>query len=278
MRRHIVLLLSAMAFLLGGCSLSGVGPALTSALLEQPDVQLVRDGAPSYLLLADALIASAPENPERLSQGALLYSFYGSSFVEEEERGRILARRARNYGERALCAGDKAWCGLATLAPEELERRLVDLEEDDLPVLYAGAVSWLYAIKCNGGDWSALAELPKVELLLTRLLQVDERFEHGSLHYYLGILKTLRPAAFGGDPDGGHKHLLRAIELSGGRDLSFRVDLAAFYARLVYDRELHDQTLQSVLAADPEAPGLTLINILAQRRARQLLATANDYF
>jgi hypothetical protein len=273
--------ISAVLFcslLLGGCGFSRIGGALNSSLLDQRDPQLVRDGAPTYLLLADAMIAVDPDDQERLAQGALLYSFYGSAFVDDVERARILAQRARFYGERALCSANDNWCGLTRLSLDELDRRLIDLDDDDLSLLYAATISWLYDIKSNSGDWGALADLPKVELLLTRMLKVDERFEHGSLHCYLGILKTLRPAALGGDPEGGRDHLLRAIELSAGRDLSFRVELAASYARLIYDRELHDRTLQEVVAADVEVPGLTLINVLAQRRARQLLQSADEYF
>jgi hypothetical protein len=54
--------------------------------------------------------------------------------------------------------------------------------------------------------------------------------------------------------------------------------MAEFYARLVFDRELHDRLLGEVLAADPKAPGYTLMNTLAQQRANQLLASGKDYF
>ncbi|MCB1685382.1 MAG: hypothetical protein KDI31_12875, partial [Pseudomonadales bacterium] len=50
------------------------------------------------------------------------------------------------------------------------------------------------------------------------------------------------------------------------------------YARLVFDRALHDELLNEVVAADPAGPGLTLINTVAQRRAKQLLDSADDYF
>jgi hypothetical protein len=47
---------------------------------------------------------------------------------------------------------------------------------------------------------------------------------------------------------------------------------------LLYDRELHDQLLNEVLAADVKQPDLTLFNILAQEQAAALLAGADDYF
>ena len=56
------------------------------------------------------------------------------------------------------------------------------------------------------------------------------------------------------------------------------MEFARRYARLVYDKKLHDSLLKEVLAANPAVEGLTLSNVLAQQQARQLLATSNEYF
>jgi len=53
---------------------------------------------------------------------------------------------------------------------------------------------------------------------------------------------------------------------------------AKHYARMVFDRELHDKLLKTALAAESNAPELSLINTLAQQQAQQLLDSANDYF
>jgi hypothetical protein len=95
---------------------------------------------------------------------------------------------------------------------------------------------------------------------------------------YLGILNTLRPPALGGRPEVGREWFERGIELSEGRDLSIQVEFARGYARLLYDRELHDQLLNEVMAAEVKQPDLTLFNILAQEQAAALLAGADDYF
>ncbi len=56
------------------------------------------------------------------------------------------------------------------------------------------------------------------------------------------------------------------------------MDFARYYARTLYDRELHDQLLREVLTADPVQPGYTLFNTLAQAQAEELLESADDYF
>ena len=68
------------------------------------------------------------------------------------------------------------------------------------------------------------------------------------------------------------------MSLSGGKDLSIMVDCARYYARTLYDRELHDHLLNQVLAADPVHDGYTLFNTLAQIEAQELLDSADDYF
>ena len=68
------------------------------------------------------------------------------------------------------------------------------------------------------------------------------------------------------------------MALSGGKNLSIKVDYARYYARTLYERELHDQLLEEVLRADPVQPGFTLFNTLAQADAQELLDSADDYF
>lgn len=264
--------------LLAGCGLSGIGRALDGALLNQPDVETARAALPAYVTLIDALIEADPDDGETLQSGALLYGFYSANLVPQPERNRTLAQRSRDYGERALCAEDAELCGLTRRSYDELVALLPTLEKDQFPALFSATVGWLVYIQAHADDWTSLADLPKVEALLTRLLQLAPPAQCPPLHNYLAILKTLRPAALGGDPDAGRRHFEQAIALSGGRDLGFKVDYAARYARLIYDRELHDRLLQEVLQADPRERDLTLTNILAQQRARELLQSAGDYF
>jgi hypothetical protein len=82
----------------------------------------------------------------------------------------------------------------------------------------------------------------------------------------------------GGKPELGREHFEKAVRLSGGDNLTAKVVYARQYARLVFNRELHDRLLNEVIMADPVAPDLTLMNMLAQQQAKQLLAEANDYF
>lgn len=252
--------------------------SLSSAVLNQNDPGTVRDALPAYLVMLDALIDNSPDNPGTLSAAATLYAAYGAAFVDDPLRASRLTTRSRDYGRSAICAHRKEFCGLSERDFESFDAALADLGDDDVPVFYAYAVSWLSYMRVHSSDWAVLANLPKVENVLLALDAQNSSYEQGNIALYLGILNTLRPAALGGDPEAGRGYFERAIELSDGRDLSAKVEFARGYARLLYERELHDRLLNEVLAASPDADGLTLFNVMAQEQARALLDSADDYF
>jgi hypothetical protein len=269
----------AAVWLTGCVSVGGVADSLANAVLNQADPLTVRDGMPAYLILIDGLIADAPQDADLLLAGARLYGAYTSAFVVDPARSKQMSAKALEYARRAVCVQLEHVC-VAMLQPaDQYARVLGQLDDSDaVPFLYGLASAWAGWIQAHSGDWQAVSELPKVQATVEKVLALDENYDQGSAHLYMGVLLTLRPAALGGQPEQGRKHFERAVVLSDGRNLMAKVLCAKHYARLVFDRELHDQLLQEVLAAPVAAPGLTLINTLAQQQARELLATSAEYF
>ena len=278
-----IALVSGLA-LLPGCATvvatagSGVAGNLNTAILNQDDPELVRDGAPAYLLMLDSFVAGAPDNAAALSAAAELYSAYGVVFVDDPVRARKLTTRAQAYGRRALCATNRGVCGIWNETFDGFVVRLQEIREKDVPALYTLALSWFAYIQAHSDDYAALARLPLAEAALLRVKELDPTYREATVEHLLGVLNTVRPPALGGDFEAGQAHFRRAIEASGGRDLSAKVDYARYYARTLYDRELHDRLLGEVLAADPVQEGFTLFNTLAQQTAQELLDSADDYF
>jgi hypothetical protein len=278
-RRILFLLLTVLS--LSACTTmvtSRLGKNLSLAILNQDDPDTVRAGAPAYLLLVDSLITSSPRDQGTLVAGAKLYSAYAAVFVEDEERARRMSNKARRYARNALCLEQPRICELDSGPYTELVPALQALQYQDLPALYAYALSWALWIQTHSDDWAAVADLPKVEAMFEQVVRLDERYEHGNPYIYLGIIRTQLPPSLGGKPEQGRKQFEKAIRISEGRNLMAKVELARRYARMMFNRELHDRLLHEVLMADPEQPELTLSNVLAQRQAKELLETANDYF
>jgi hypothetical protein len=257
---------------------SRLGNNLSLAILNQDDPDTVRAGAPAYLLLVDGLIEADPINPSTLIAGAKLYSAYAAVFVQDPQRAKRMSDKARGYARRALCLDRPRICDADKGSYTELRKVLDTMTYQDLPALYAYALSWALWIQTHSDDWTAIADLPKVEAMFEEVISLKDDYENGQPHLYLGIIRTQLPPAMGGKPEQGRVQFEKAIAISGGRDLMAKVEYARRYARLVFDRKLHDRLLHEVLEADPVQPGLTLSNVLAQRQAKALLESAADYF
>ena len=251
---------------------------LSAAILENPDVDVVREGAPAYLILIDGLLESTPDNVTLLSAAATLNSAYAGAFVTDGERARLMSAKAKTLASRAVCLGVRDGCGVVGRPYAEFERWVAGLERQDVPLVYGLATSWAGWIQAHSDDFNAIAELGRVKALIGRVADLDEGYDYGGPHLYLGIFEVLLPPALGGRPEIGRYHFERAIALSEGRHLLTKVMFADQYARMVFDRALHDRLLEEVLTAGNDLPDLRLMNAVARRQARELLESADDYF
>jgi hypothetical protein len=279
-RFAVIGLLAAAAGVSGCASLIGsmAADTLSSSILNQRDPSLVEGGVPAYLLLVDGFIYESPDNEDLLAAGAQIFALYGSRFSADAEAAVRHTSKARDYGQRAICLAHERACNWDGLRYEEFVEELTQVSAKDIDYLYAYALGWLSYLDATSEDLSAVAELPWVEAAMARTLELDESYEQGAVHTWLGIIKALRPPALGGEPDVARMHFERALELSGGTDLSVKVEYARRYARLMYEQELHDRLLREVLAAPAEHDGYTLFNVLAKQDAEALLATSGEYF
>jgi tetratricopeptide (TPR) repeat protein len=278
------LLLALSSLLLGGCAsmmssaASGLADNLSTAILNQDDPETVRAGAPSYMLLLDSFLEGDPDNPDLLTAAATLYASYGAVFADDPARAQRLTTRARNYAQDAMCESYAPSCGWPDDNYDEFVATLDGVTTRHADYLYTYGFATLAYLRAHSDDWNSLAELPQVEALFNRYLEIAGDDVDGAVHTYMGILLTLRPPSLGGRPEEAREHFEKAIALSDGRDLSAKVEFAKGYAKLLYERELHDRLLGEVVEASPYADGLTLSNVMAQEEAERLLAEADDYF
>ena len=257
---------------------SNMATSLSHAMLNHDDLDTIKGAAPAYLLMADGLIRDYPDKVTLLTAAAQMYSAYSGVFVNEPERGKRLTNRALDYAMRAACLQRTTTCDWRKQRFDVFKDSLVELEKADVPVFFTVGSTWAGWIQAHREDWNAIAELPRVTAIMQRIIELDETYQQGAAHLYLGVAYTLLPAAMGGKPEVGRKHFEEAIRLSNGQNLNVKVLYARQYARLVFNRELYERLLNEVIAADPVVYDLTLMNILAQQQAKQLLAEADDYF
>jgi hypothetical protein len=249
---------------------------LADTILNSQDVETVREGVPAYLLMIDSFLRSSPDDPDLLLAASNLNGAF--SVFTGEERAKLLTAKSLEYALHAACIEQAATCGFRDLGFEAFQGVVDALGADAVPVLYAIGVAWTGWLQAHSDDWNAIAQLGKVKYLVSRVIELDETWENGGPHLYMGGLETVLPASMGGNPEKGREHFEQAIELSGGNYLMTKVIYAEQYARMIFDKDLHDRLLGEVLEADPVQPGMTLTNMVARQRAQALLDDSDEYF
>jgi hypothetical protein len=273
-----------MVMLLGGCSFFissatlEMTENLSQTILNNNDLATVEAGAPAYLLMVDSLLYNDPDNESLLRAAANIHTAYADVFVKDTDRAKKMTDKALDYALRAMCVHHSNMCSPRNKSFQEFENQISKYRIKDVPVLFTLGSSWAAWIRSHRNDWNAVAEISRVEAIMQRVVELDEFYQDGAAHVYLGIMASFLPPALGGKIDVGRQHFERALEISGQKNLMTKVVYASQYARMAFDRDLHDRLLHEVLGADPDVPGYALSNTLAQKKAQELLDSADDYF
>ena len=251
---------------------------LSTAIINNDDLATVKAGAPAYLLMLDSFIEGDPEDSSMMLSASKLYSAYASVFVKDEQRAKRLTQKSLDFALQANCLSMQERCNLKTIKFKTFEKIINQYEVEHIEYLFTLGSSWAGWIQTRHGDWNAAADLARVTKIMNRALKLDEKFQSGQIHLYLGVLNTILPPALGGKPEIGKQHFEKAIQLSNNKNLMAKVIFAEKYARLVFNQELHDQLLNDVLKSEPRSKGFTLTNMLAHEQARELLVSGKEYF
>jgi len=246
---------------------------------KQSDLRVVREGMPAYLMLIDGMIEAVPKNARLLITAAQAYTSFASAFVEDadKEYARSLYEKAKKYALRAL--EQRGLKNPVSKPFDDFEEALNRLGTDDVPYMFWTATCWGSWIRLSLGSMVALAELPRVEALMKRVLVLDEQFYFGGPHLFMGIWFASRPKIAGGDLTRAQHHFQKALEFSQGKFLMTQVYYADHYARKTFNKKLFVATLQNVLEAPVDKiPQLTLLNTVAHKRAKVLLEQVDAYF
>ncbi len=252
----------------------------TESARERTDLPLVAQALPANLLLVDGLIRTDPGNAELLAQSAFLNFGYALGFVEGDslELASQYYATGLAHGLRAL-QENKKFAARKDGTLEEYERGVASLRRKDVEALAWTTANWGRWISLNLESPAAIAQQPRLEALLTRLLQLDPEFEAGLPHVLRGMLHAMRPEMFGGKPDSAYVHFQKAFAISRGENLLYRVFYAEYYCRAVLDGGCFDAALDTVLATpNPGNPRFNLMNEIARQRAARLRLKREEFF
>jgi hypothetical protein len=160
---------------------------------------------------------------------------------------------------------------------DERGKALAQITREDVPLLYWTLVPWAAAISLNKRDLELVGDVPVIAALLDRAYALDESYGKGALHEFSLAFDPARPG--GTSPEQQRKHYERAAALQRGIKVSAAVSYAESVLGPSQDKKGFEQLLNDVLKFDVDAPAARdyrLANLIAQRRARYLLAHESD--
>jgi predicted anti-sigma-YlaC factor YlaD len=298
-RLSFALIAALLVLSVTGCSIkrfavNSVANSLTSGpdvFASDEDPELVRDALPFGLKLMESLLAMVPDHRGLLLTCCRGYTQYAYAFIAMEadsiesfdrpralqlrERALKMFLRARGFGLRGLELRQK---GVSQRLLMDPDRAVAKLGAKDVPLLYWTAAAWGSAINVAKDRPEITADVNSVRALMDRALVLDEDWESGAIHEALITLDAL-PEMMGGSLERARRHFDRAVELSGGNRPSPFVLWAENVSIQAQDRAEFKRLLSRALEIDPEKkPESRLEALLTQRRARILLAKADDLF
>lgn len=295
-RLGVVAALLAILAAAAGCSVReqvarSMGDALAgggAVYAADDDIEFVGLATPFGLKTVESLLAVVPDHRGLLlaaARGFTQYAYvYIQSPAEEAEerdvtaayaqraRARRMYLRARDYGLRGLGLDAQ---GLREDPKAVLERTGLE----DVALLYWSGVAWAAAISLGKDDPALVSGLPAVDALIRRAAALDADFDHGALRSFLVSYELSRPNASPDAIERARAHFARAVELSGGLQAGPYVALAESVAVASRDRRQFETLLAAALAVDPDKRAdWRLVNLVMQRRAKRLLARADEFF
>ena len=300
--RHIrgALVVMVLAFSFTGCSVKQYGTKIVADALSgsgtvyasDDDIDLVGAATPFGLKVMESVLQKVPEHLGVLLAASRGFTQYAYAYVQlpaeyleqsdpeafyrELARAKRLYLRARDYALRGLDVKHPGFGGDLKTDPHQAAARAT---KDDIALLYWASVAWAAAISTAKDDPFLIADLAAVEALMERAYQLDEAFDSGALHVFMIGFEMSRSAVYSGAEQRAREHFSRALQLSDGLQAAPYIALAESVAVAAQDRGEFEQLLETAMEIDLDVrPEWRLANSLMQRRARHLLARADELF
>ncbi len=284
MRWPIWLLLVGMLQL--GCSIQGylissLGNS-QSVIQEMENERLLSQGLPPFIIILDTLAYDDPEDVPLLRKAAELHTFYGLSFVENQDpdSASLHYEAAKKYMTQVVELEYELQIKQIVGRPEtELAQKLQAFTPEEAPDLFWLGMSWGLWINLRRDQPAAIGEFPYVRVIMERVLELDPNYQNGLPHLFFGIYYGGSSKALGGEPERGKLHFDKIIALTKGEFLLAKVMCAKTYCRSIQNRSLYQQLLNEVIETPrPQNKSFILSNAMAKKQAKELLEKIDEYF
>ncbi|MBI2339869.1 MAG: hypothetical protein HYU99_05840 [Deltaproteobacteria bacterium] len=282
-------------FLLPSCTPKQIASDITAQIFKggapafemESDVELAENTGLTMIKMLEAFQYDNPKNKTYLVLLSRSYANYTFGFLEwnmlkykgvdeakraqSEERAKAFYLKGKDFGLRVLNRNG-AFESALTRDLDTFKKSLRSFGRGSIPALFWTAFNWGSWINLNKDSPAAIAEFPKVEAIMQRVLDLDENYFYAGPHLFFGFSFGSRPAMFGGNPEKSKGHFEKAAIAYKRKFLLSLVTYAQSYAVQNQDKALFESLLNEVLATPADSlPEQRLANELAKLRARWFL-------
>jgi predicted anti-sigma-YlaC factor YlaD len=302
---HLIMrrvLLAGLVVALSGCGdfisnkLADTLSAPGKTYARDDDPELVKGAIPFILKTMEQIHESVPKHRALSEALARTCTQFAVGFVGEEadrlaekdmataqelyQREKKLALRGFRYGLDGLQVALPGSCPIFESGTrEQREQILKGAKKEDVGLLYWTAAALGSAISADKNDLKWVGQLPLVEQMMHRALELDASWEDGSLHEFYITWYAAHGKGDGGGPDLARKEMEKARSLDGNKKLAPIVTFAEAVDVDTQNKVEFTKLLEQATAFDVDsAPDFRLANVIAQRRARWLLTRTADLF
>ena len=283
-----IFLLLFLPIFLGGCGL-----AKLASIQGEGDLAVVEATLEGNIGTLESL--SKIGNKNLIVKTARAYSSYAGFIEDKMEEAEIAGdyetaeemharaidyyKRSEGYAIKALAKSDKTFKEVRTVDIAVFEKALQKLKPKDVEPLFWAAYSIARGISLQKDDPMQVIDLARVELMMGRVLELNETFYFGSAHLFYAVYYGDRAPSIGGDPDKAKEHIAHVDRINDGKFLMSKLYLARYYAYPKQDVTLFKQALQEILDAPSDIyPEEQAATSLAKSRAKRLLDQVDDLF
>lgn len=266
---------------LGGCGL-----AKLSRIQSEGDLAVVESTLAGNIGTLEGLAKIG--NTNLLIKTARAYSSYAGFLEDRMEEADIAGdmdtvaemrtqaidhyKRAEGYAFKVLAKSNKTFREPRTVDIDAFKEALQKLKKKQVEPLFWAAYAVARGISLQKDDPMQVIDLVRVELMMARVLELDETFYFGSAHLFYTVYYGDRSTSIGGNPEKAKEHIARVDEINDGKFLMSKFYLARYYAYPKQDAKLYKQALQEVLDAPSDIyPGEEAATALAKSRAKRWL-------
>jgi hypothetical protein len=279
----------ASVLALAGCSVHRVAvdtmvPVMEATLAEAystGDIETAAQAIPAQLYLMRGFCRTDSTRVELWTTTVQLYTSYAMSFVEpvDEKRAAEIYSEGYRTGRAFLMRQDwfrDAWRS----GPDRLRTEISQRKPEDLaPLMMWTAACLGKQVLLHLEDPRILADLSYAYVLSEAAVDLAPRHFHGMTYALRAIMLAAVPLGLGGDLEGAKVYFEKAMEVAGDSFLFHHVLFALYYAVAAQDEPLFTRTLEWVVAQPADrVPDALLMNKIAQKRARELLARRTELF